>query len=249
MLKLSKLLITLVLLAATVPPGLARASDPGIQRAESILAVKLKDGASARYLNVVHVPSKAGGLGTVCGWVNAKNSYGAYVGYRPFVVSSKGAMIRDKSDRGHSNQSKFDAYWFDTCFRNQRKKITAVLPNLPDIDIKEACKESFNKLAAEVALYITVTDSIKKSNLANCEKAEVSSREWLKSHTTDESIADRCVRKGRKDESYKTIKSCIVAEQARTLALHADLIFSRGPPVPTRLHNSQPNTTNERSDL
>jgi hypothetical protein len=48
---------------------------------QAALDRKLLDGASARYA----WPSKRA-PGSYCGWVNAKNSYGAYTGWNIFLV-------------------------------------------------------------------------------------------------------------------------------------------------------------------
>lgn len=49
---------------------------------------QLKDPDSARFGDIAAVKSSAGTI-TVCGWVNAKNSYGGYTGDKPFL----GAII------------------------------------------------------------------------------------------------------------------------------------------------------------
>ena len=45
----------------------------------------LKDAASARLKDVVLISGDTPGAHTICGKVNAKNSYGAYAGYEPFM--------------------------------------------------------------------------------------------------------------------------------------------------------------------
>ena len=42
---------------------------------------RLRDGVSARYLW-----PKDRGQGAYCGWVNAKNALGAYIGWQPYLV-------------------------------------------------------------------------------------------------------------------------------------------------------------------
>lgn len=50
----------------------------------------LKDSESARFrnLDVFEDPYLGDGQYTLCGEVNAKNSYGAYIGYKPFMARS-----------------------------------------------------------------------------------------------------------------------------------------------------------------
>jgi hypothetical protein len=130
---------TLALAIATIPPGLAQTNDPGIEQAKVILATKLKDGASARFLGVVHAPSKSGGAGIVCGWVNARNSFGGYVGYKPFVVSGDTVMIRDESQDQFNNKSTFDMYWFHGCFPDTNEQIGYTVVQLSKINIAKQC--------------------------------------------------------------------------------------------------------------
>src|SRR5436305_1651171 len=63
----------------------AQGIQPSDQMKRAIMAQvgdKLKDGASARYR---WLPEKKGGV-SYCGFVNAKNSYGAYAGWAPFYI-------------------------------------------------------------------------------------------------------------------------------------------------------------------
>ncbi|TQL83105.1 hypothetical protein [Delftia sp. HK171] len=62
----------------------------------SVIAV-LKDGESARFRNVHLKPYLQGAV--VCGEVNAKNSYGGYVGFTRFAAGISGAMLEDTSSR------------------------------------------------------------------------------------------------------------------------------------------------------
>lgn len=50
-------------------------------------AKKLKDSESARFQSVNLKQSKTNGMWSMCGHVNAKNSYGAYSGFEPFFAS------------------------------------------------------------------------------------------------------------------------------------------------------------------
>src|SRR4030095_8302593 len=56
--------------------------------AKASLVQNFKDPASAQFRDtfVIRWDDKGREVYTLCGEVNAKNSYGAYVGYRPFFV-------------------------------------------------------------------------------------------------------------------------------------------------------------------
>ena len=56
---------------------------------QSRASAALKDPSSAQFQGL---ELKAGGK-VLCGEINAKNSYGGYVGFRPFVATSAGAAI------------------------------------------------------------------------------------------------------------------------------------------------------------
>ena len=55
----------------------------------AMAAATLKDPASAQFRNV---ELKGGGT-VLCGEINAKNSFGGYVGYRPFVTTASATVI------------------------------------------------------------------------------------------------------------------------------------------------------------
>lgn len=57
------------------------------EKAKASLARSLKDPESARFRDVSLVPYQDGAV--ICGEVNAKNSYGGYVGYKRFVASTE----------------------------------------------------------------------------------------------------------------------------------------------------------------
>lgn len=69
----------------------------------------LKDPFSARFRNVYLSDSQIGPM--VCGELNAKNSYGAYVGFRRFF--SNGVLI--EHDDSKDLRSHFDTGWRDYC--------------------------------------------------------------------------------------------------------------------------------------
>lgn len=58
-------------------------ASPSLKQAVSaLLAKELKDGMSAQY----RWPDLVTESAVYCGFVNAKNSYGAYIGFKPFMV-------------------------------------------------------------------------------------------------------------------------------------------------------------------
>jgi hypothetical protein len=62
-----------------------------ISEKQQVISAKLKDPDSAKFRNVFI--SNLTYEPTVCGEINAKNSYGAYGGYEIFYVSNDGAKI------------------------------------------------------------------------------------------------------------------------------------------------------------
>jgi hypothetical protein len=76
------LLLAMAVAAATAPKKM---QTPSAQMRGAIVAKvgdKLMDGASARY----RWPKEDFEGALYCGFVNAKNSYGAYIGFRPFMI-------------------------------------------------------------------------------------------------------------------------------------------------------------------
>lgn len=65
-----------------------------VEKAKSTITRDLKDPESARFRNLGIYKSTTGKGGvSVCGEINAKNSYGAYTGYRKFVVNDDWGVI------------------------------------------------------------------------------------------------------------------------------------------------------------
>lgn len=60
-----------------------------ISQLQTQTAQQLKDPASAQFQNV-HLNTARTAL---CGQINAKNSYGGYVGFRNFITTDKGAFV------------------------------------------------------------------------------------------------------------------------------------------------------------
>lgn len=66
-----------------------------IEHAKRAVADSLKDPGSAQFKNVRLAPFGTGKV--VCGEVNAKNSYGGYVGYTRFVASTDSSTLASRS--------------------------------------------------------------------------------------------------------------------------------------------------------
>lgn len=91
-----KQIVLVVLMAVAGVAFAAKPKVPDVQVAEQrlIAAAKdfilsgLKDPDAAKFRDVYVVPNKA----TVCGEFNAKNGFGAYVGYKRFIVAPGGVF-------------------------------------------------------------------------------------------------------------------------------------------------------------
>lgn len=89
-------------LAVFVFPAYAQDSQLLIEATQKSIADSFKDPDSAKFRNVTVLD--AGKTKAICGEVNAKNSYGGYVGFRSFykyedspnVVIKRGDPIMDK---------------------------------------------------------------------------------------------------------------------------------------------------------
>lgn len=86
--------------AALLAASPAQARQPTADEAATIEAAlaatraELKDPESARFRNL-RAFMQGNGLMAVCGEVNAKNSYGGYIGFQPFTATIKGAVLPD----------------------------------------------------------------------------------------------------------------------------------------------------------
>lgn len=94
------------------------AEQRAISRAEASIKGQLKDPESATFRNV-SVPEGAGVVMYVCGEVNAKNSFGGYVGYKRFYVmltsgNSEPLSLID-GDSDDRMQGFFEDMWKDHC--------------------------------------------------------------------------------------------------------------------------------------
>ena len=68
-------------------------------RQRAAISAGLKDPSSAQFqaVGVVRTKHSSGDITYFCGMVNAKNSYGGFVGYQPFVSDGRGIEIETKN--------------------------------------------------------------------------------------------------------------------------------------------------------
>jgi len=183
-------------------------ADPAaaIARAKAIMALKLKDSDSARYVDLTV------GHGEVCGWVNATNSFGGYAGYKPFVVMSTVAEIRDDDDvqQTFNNHYMFAEAWY-RCHPEARTKLGSALVTSPKINIERQCDK----------LYKRTNDA---AGGARCRTSQAEAKSWLASYPTADWIADICSREVRAEDSYLSGRICVVEHESQ-------ILFAAGPPA------------------
>ena len=98
----------LVAIALAAFVGMAHGASNEFETYQAMVQDKLKDGDSARFRNMRYGALQKGG---VCGEVNAKNSYGGYVGFAPFVIVTRNVILISKTDGSYDGayQSVSDA--------------------------------------------------------------------------------------------------------------------------------------------
>lgn len=195
-------IIGLLLLAFT---AVAAASEQDIAAGKAVIAMKMKDPESVRFTDVV-----ASEKGTVCGWINAKNSYGGYVGFKPFYVLAGMADIRDEDDRSSfTNRGWFAIAWRACGLVTASEKFGDSLLKLPKLKIEKECARKRKK-------------SDKPSLYENCEANEAAAMSWLQGHPTGSYIALMCERHVREYSSYSSGQTCVEDREANK-------IIDRGP--------------------
>lgn len=96
-----RFLVVVTMLTAFAQPTLAQSKGNAafVAKAKYSLTLNFKDPASVRYRNLAVYRSIDGKKLALCGEVNAKNSYGAYVGFVPFYAyDSYSNMPEDDQD-------------------------------------------------------------------------------------------------------------------------------------------------------
>jgi hypothetical protein len=118
--RMTKNMVLLLLLSLTA------CSNKNIDDAKKAIEAGLKDPLSAQYQNVIEY-----GGGVVCGAVNAKNSMGGYVGFKPFIYNGKSPGYLEQRD-----DPLIIGYW---CREdNPRKKIPELEKELNVLEIRIA---------------------------------------------------------------------------------------------------------------
>lgn len=114
------------------------AVPPEFALAKAAIERKLKDPTSAQWSELFEVQTNQGGF--VCGAVNAKNSYGGYVGSRGFVydmrLNSATMMLSGDSDADYTVAGA--ARYCQYCLPDPRSE-KSVAPYCPDL-IKAAAR-------------------------------------------------------------------------------------------------------------
>lgn len=96
---------------APIEPAWRDPTDPEMEELKYAAERHLKDGGSAKYLSVKVEVSDTPDALTMCGLLNAKNSYGAYVGYRSFLYTSgSGSTASFLVEDGRSIRSVIEAF-------------------------------------------------------------------------------------------------------------------------------------------
>lgn len=92
------LVVTVVACLVSLPALAQSKADLAFaKRAKQVAASRMKDPASAQFRTLV--VSRASGERALCGEINAKNAFGAYVGFRPFIADEDGAkFMADSND-------------------------------------------------------------------------------------------------------------------------------------------------------
>lgn len=99
-------ILSLMLAASVALPAFPQGKGYSalVAKAKTTITQNLKDPDAAKFRNIGIYKSTTGKGGvSVCGEVNAKNSYGAYIGFRKFVVSDDlGAIDGEESGPSYS---------------------------------------------------------------------------------------------------------------------------------------------------
>lgn len=90
-----RLAVLLVLMAPLAASGASVSPAEAVKRAKADIVRDFKDPNSAQWQNV-YLNLREDGTHVVCGHVNGKNSFGAYVGFRPFYATP--SMEKNEGD-------------------------------------------------------------------------------------------------------------------------------------------------------
>ena len=94
-----------------------------IDRAEKAIRSLLKDPDSGKFTEAAFNKK----TGAVCGNVNAKNSYGGYVGFLPYIVTSSGTAMISPPDPNVAGTFDFERYQNLVRFLDMHKEMCSAL--------------------------------------------------------------------------------------------------------------------------
>ncbi|MDE1151044.1 MAG: hypothetical protein PW788_00785 [Micavibrio sp.] len=91
------------------------ASATDISKAKQSVAAQMKDPGSTQFKNVAGYSYGQPGFTMLCGEVNAKNSFGGYIGYRHFTYFSGVLVMNELEGKGDGWENKFNQHWNESC--------------------------------------------------------------------------------------------------------------------------------------
>ncbi|QDH70866.1 hypothetical protein [Marilutibacter alkalisoli] len=180
------------LLATAAATVFAQDADPFVARAQESVKRELKDPSSAQFRDVARYRND--GRDVLCGEVNAKNSYGGYVGFRSFLVVDDVAILRQDDVAGP-----FDSVSVAMC---QDK---APVPRAPIRFEVGTVKESCDRIRQ-------VSNDPKAEE--QCYEQEPAAREWARDRHAEVQIAEKCNREGQVTGLYFMARVCVEREEA-----------------------------------
>lgn len=93
--------------------AMTNAGKPSKYDYRPLLEASLKDPGSASYRNE-EVRERSDGAVIYCGEVNAKNTFGGYVGFQRFVISG-GSIQMESPTFTPEARERFEMRWIDVC--------------------------------------------------------------------------------------------------------------------------------------
>lgn len=101
----------LALIATNVHAESSTPTKAEIGAIQNAVRAKLKDGDSAKFAEI-RLGKASNGARVACGVVNAKNSFGAYIGYQAFMVQmdSSELWVRELDNAMNYPQAKADCH-------------------------------------------------------------------------------------------------------------------------------------------
>ncbi|MDI9759648.1 hypothetical protein [Acinetobacter baumannii] len=101
-------------LAISLIGSVQAAPSQFIEKAQNEIKLLMKDPDATNFRNVRQITNTQGKQ-VLCGLINSKNSYGAYVGFMPFSYSNEGLNIIENSRNTFTVMASVDRYEKDGC--------------------------------------------------------------------------------------------------------------------------------------